>query len=349
MDEIKFLAGSEKKFLDFVKNIKKKDKVVLISHTDLDGITSAKVVDNAINVDIIKLVNYDDINEKLVLELKNKKVTKVIMTDLAIDEPKIVKNISKFADVLVIDHHLFNKDFNSDKITFVNIQGNCAAYICYLLFSKIKNIEEIDWLVACACIADWQYFNNQGFMDKVFNKHDDKFEIINNEIRKSGEFWDLQWNLSLALIYFKDNLMKVYNAIGNKFGEVGNLREHAKVVNDNINESLRKFEDEKEVFGDIYFWELKNSKFGVKSIVSTFAGLKHRDHFVLISKKEGNKYVISARRQDKKKSVVELLKKATSGLKVSNLGGHIPAGGAIILAKDLDKFKKKLQEIAKNS
>ena len=152
----------------------------------------------------MKFVGYEEVNDKLVEELKTTKINKIIFSDLAIDVVEIIRKISEFCDVLLIDHHLFNEDFNSDKITFIDIQGDCAAYICYRLFSQLdkdKDLEKIDWLIASACVADWQYFNNQEFMKKIYEKYGDSFEIIGDKtdfggIRKSGLFWDLHKQLS---------------------------------------------------------------------------------------------------------------------------------------------------------
>ena len=227
MDKINFLAGDETKALEFLKNISSKDKVAIISHVDLDGIVSAKVISKVVKYDLLKLVAYEQINEDLVKELKNNKITKIIMTDLSIDDIKIIKVMEKFADILVIDHHLFDEDFNSNKTIFINCQDHCASYLCYVIFSKTKSINELDWIVACACISDWKYFNNKAFMLKVMKKYGDKFEIVKDKtdfggIRKSGKFWELQLKLSLALIYFGYELIKAFNLLNEDIENLNN-------------------------------------------------------------------------------------------------------------------------------
>jgi single-stranded DNA-specific DHH superfamily exonuclease len=351
MDNFIFSAGSKNKFTEFIQNLSKKDRVALISHIDLDGITSAKVVNLAVSQivkpKIIKFVGYDEINLDFVLEIRKLKINKIIFSDLAIDDLKVIQNLEKFADILIIDHHLFNENLNSDKTVFINIQGQCASYICYSLFYNFsEDLEKIDWLVACACLADWLYFNNQDFMKKTFAKYRDNFEIVKNdhgEIRKSGKFWDLQWDLSMALIYFKDNVKKVFVKIGEKFSDVGKLRSYSAKINSELNKALGKFEKEKEVYSNVLLWELKDEKFSIRSLVSTIAGTKHPDRFVFILMKKGNKYIVSGRRQDKKGNVKEFLEKNMKGIKGSFAGGHVAAGGGHFLVKDLDKFKHNLR------
>jgi single-stranded DNA-specific DHH superfamily exonuclease len=349
MDKIIFLAGNETKALEFLKNISSKDKVAIVSHVDLDGVASAKVISKVFRYDLLKFVAYEQINDDLVKELKKSNITKVIMTDLSIDNIKIIKQIEKFADILVIDHHLFDEDFNSNKTTFINCQEYCAAYLCYLLFFKTKNIKELDWLVACACISDWKYFNNKDFMLKVMKKYEDKFEIVSDKtdfggIRKSGRFWDLQLKLNLALIYFGYELVKAFNLLSDDIENLNNLTKYADEVQDEIDKSVKRFEKEKEVFGEVYFWVF-SGRFQIKSIVATLASVKYSDKTIIVLKKNQNNYSFSARRQDRKVNVVEVLKNAIFGLSNAFAGGHVAAGGGYILSKDLEKFKENLKKL----
>ena len=228
-----FIVGSEKRFFDFISKINGQDKIALISHTDLDGVVAAKMANKILNVDIVKLLDYEQINKDLVEELKKLGVKKTIFTDLGLKSDAI-KEISKFSDILIIDHHKIIEDFNSDKIVFLNSQGFSAGYLCYYLFSKIQNLEEYDWLAVCCSISDFMYFNNQSWMNEVFLKYSDKFEIINGQIRKSEKFWDLQAKLSLALSYFKGNAKRVYDSIGIEFGNIGDLEKYALIIEKEI-------------------------------------------------------------------------------------------------------------------
>ena len=71
---MKLEFGSEKRFFDFIKELNDKDKVALISHTDLDGIVAAKVKNSVVDADIVKLLNYEELNDELVRYLKNNKM-----------------------------------------------------------------------------------------------------------------------------------------------------------------------------------------------------------------------------------------------------------------------------------
>ena len=70
MEKIEFLAGTENRFKEFVKSIKPSDKIALISHTDHDGIAAAKIVSYVLPYSLLKFVDYEDINNSLIDELK---------------------------------------------------------------------------------------------------------------------------------------------------------------------------------------------------------------------------------------------------------------------------------------
>ena len=335
-----FAVGSEKRFFEFIQGLNDKDKVALISHTDLDGISAAKIVNDVIDADILKFVGYEELNDDLIEELKKSKIKKIIFTDLMIKEHLFIKKLEKFAEILIIDHHRFDNDFNSDKTVFLNAQDFCASYLAYYLFFKTQDIEKLDWLVACASIADWMYFKNKEWMKSVFEKYGDNF-FIQEGIRKSGKFWDLQWKLSLALVYFKEDLRRVYDSIGVDFGKIGDLEKYSGGVQKEIDDALLRFEKEKREIKGGYFWEFK-PRFKVESIISTLVGSKYRDKTIVIGRDDGKYYKFSARRQDKKEDMNKLIGELTFGLEEADGGGHIAASGGHVLLKDKGEFKRRL-------
>ena len=48
MEQLRFLIGNEKRFSDYISSLAYAKRVVIVSHTDLDGIASAKVVDEVV-------------------------------------------------------------------------------------------------------------------------------------------------------------------------------------------------------------------------------------------------------------------------------------------------------------
>jgi len=341
LSEPKFSVGSEKRFFDFISKLNDKERVALVTHTDLDGFACAKVVNSAVDVDVIKFVGYDGLDKELIKELKAEKARKIILTDLAIDNEEFINDLEKFADVLIIDHHTFLKDLNSVNTVFLNANGFAASYLCYYLFYKIKNLEQFDWLIVCAALADWECFLNSRWLGQVYRKYGETFVPAEASLKK-GRFWDMQELLSYVIIYFRDNLTLAYDFIKD-FESVSSLEKYAKVVKKEIEICVEDFEREKEVYRDIYFWIL-NSKLGVRGQVLNEVSFKIRDKTLIIAKRQGGVYQMSARRQDGKVDLPNFLRKMVEGFRGALAGGHPKAAGCHISVKDIDEFRERLRK-----
>ncbi|MAG37932.1 hypothetical protein CMI45_00900 [Candidatus Pacearchaeota archaeon] len=343
--KIDFIVGTEKRFHDFVGSLNEKDKVAIVSHTDLDGIGAAKVANEVLNADVIKFVGYTDLTLDLVNELKEKKVSKIFVLDLYIKFPEFIKELEKIAEVCIIDHHQITEDWNSDRMVFLNSEGYCATYLCYYLFSKIQSLEKWDWLVVSACISDWMYFENQEWMKKVYEKYGEEFYGERKDDIKKSKFWDVQWDLSLAIVYFKSDLNNVFEKIEEgSWNGLGELEKHVLEVQNYINDSLERFEKEREEINGRILWEFE-PRFEVGSILSTLLSVKYWTKTLLVSRNKEKTYNFSARRQDKKENMDLLLKKLTKGLEGGDGGGHVPAGGGHVRIEDKEEFLKRLKEL----
>lgn len=341
---MKFDIGNEQRFFDFIKDLNDKDKIALISHTDLDGMVAPYVASKVIRADLIKFVNYDDLNLGLVQYLKENKISKVIFTDLFIGDQNFVLELEKFAHVLILDHHISKRDWNSSRTTFLKgEEGICAGYLCYYLFSKLKNIDNLDWLVACSCISDYCHIKTSEWLDKVFTKYNDKFERVGTYVRTSGSIWDLQEALSLAIIYHKKNLLHVFENIRTSFGDIGNLREDASKVREEVQRLVNLFDKEKQKFDGGYLFEF-SPKYSCGSMVSTILSGNniHSTILTLRPDLENNSYHVSARRQDKQVNMNDFLKKLLEGFEKSDAGGHVPAAGGSFPMEFIGEFKRRL-------
>ena len=341
MEKIEFLIGSEKRFSEFISKLNEKDKIALISHVDTDGLVSARIVNEVLQADILKFVGYTELNDSLVEELEREGVKKVVITDLCVKGREFLLKIEKFAEILLIDHHPPLEDFNSERTVFIDAQGYCAAFLCYYLFSKVQNLEKLDWLVAIACVADWMYGKNKDWMDETYKKYGDEFIGTAEGVRDSRKFWPLVKIISNAIIYFTANLRKVYDSMGKDFEEIGDLGKYSDEIDAEIEDCIKRFEKERIPIKDGYFWEF-SSKFPVRSSVITIVSSKIPDKTIIMAQEKGDYYKFSARRQDGKENMNELLVNLTKDMSENNAGGHPRASGGFILLKDKEKFKERL-------
>jgi len=353
MNKIIFEEGDEKKALDFLRNISAKDKVAIVTHTDLDGVSAGKVIFQFVssiaskeNTEIF-FIDYSEM--ELITEKVGNDFNKIIFSDLNIDYPNEIKKISDNSEILIIDHHIFDESLNSDKVIFMNVKGYCASYLCYYLVSQLKEIKDIsglDWLVACASVADFQFFNNQEFMKEVYEKYGDKFEVVGDFVRKNGKIYELENNLSYSIIYFKakKNLYDFFDILPEDINNFGEVLKYSNIVKEEIENQMEKFENEKENFGDWYFWKI-NTAFSVGGMIATFLSLKEINKTFIITREEEGHFKVGARRQDGKVNLSDILKKAVEGIENSNAGGHAKASGATVPVRDIDLFKENLKKL----
>lgn len=340
MEQLSFLTGSEKKFFDFISRLSDKDKVAVISHNDADGIASAAIVSKVIgNLEYVFFMGYKpEILKPVVSELKKRKINKVIFSDLAIGEGEIsdVGEIAKFAEVLIIDHHVFSSDLNSEKVVYLKAKSDFpAAYMCYYLFSKIQEIP--GWIAAVGTASDRVDLYHNSNASKVF----DDFGL--GEASKEGYFWKYVMNLGYALIYFKGREKEVYDIFmkAGRIEDLDSLDEYASDVQKELDFYLNEFEKKHEEMWDLQFYYYE-PKYSINSMLVNAISVRNREMTYIFVTNEEEFLRISARRQDRKIDCTALLRNAVEGLPNSESGGHPMAAGARVPPEFLNKFKENL-------
>lgn len=337
---LEFNSGKKEDAQEFIRKLKKEDNLAIISHNDLDGLASAKILERVSSPRLIELVSYDKISG-LVPSLKKNKINKIIFSDLSLDFPGSLSSFESLAEILVIDHHQFKNDLNSNRTTFLNAQGYCASYICYSLFSENANLKNLEWLVALASLSDWLYSKNVDWIKQVYESQGETFEL--NEIQK-GKFWESVLTVSDGLIYFKDNPTKAYELINSEKFDLKEITPYVQKVRQDLDFNLDRFEKEKEPIPGGFFYEMK-SEYDLNSRFASLISGKTPNETYVISTKNHTLYRISARRSDGKRDMSELVKYLTEDLTLINAGGHVAAAGCNVLETEYISFKEKLKQI----
>jgi len=337
MPALEFLAGSEKRFYEFIGNLSDKDKIAVLNHNDGDGVISAVIASKVLGkTDYMKIVSYQvGVIQNLASELKNNKINKIIALDLAIfDSKQDILELEKFADILIIDHHPFKEDLNSEKTVFLKAKSDYpAAYLCYCLFSKIQKIPE--WLAVLGIVSDTTHKYNE---KTAINVYDD-FGIDSQKIN----LWNNAIILNLSLVYFEGREKEVYNIVSKakSISDLNELEAYSKIIQEEINYYLSDFEKKKEENKDLILYYY-TPKYSIASILSNIISVKSKDKtFVFINKFDGL-LRISCRRQDRKIDCGELMRKSVEGIPDSTAGGHVPAAGARVPSQYLKQFKENL-------
>lgn len=347
---MEIISGNKEYFFDFLDNLKKTDKIAILSHTDLDGIASAIILkeilkSKKINQKVLKFVDYEKgMFEKWIIELENKKINKIIISDIAVDVlDEGYNNFKEKFEFFIIDHHPFEKDDPKNMIKTKS--EDCATFSLFQLAQEYlkkyeKKLDSINELVCTTMISEFSYSKKENleFIKKSYP------EIIIENINDSlpGK---LSKQISSTIIYFRKNKKKVFNLIyKNKQKE---LVKYYNIVDREINKYVEKYEKEKTDLNEkIHFYYLNpSSKFAISSIVTTIISLKNQDKTIVTCSEinEDNLFIkASARNQSGEEDMNLLMKKSIHGLEEASGGGHVKAAAARFLKKDLEKFKENL-------
>jgi len=344
---MKFIIGEKKEFLDFVNSISKEDNIAIISHTDLDGVASAILLEEILKtkglLESIKLKKFIDYKKRifqLILhELKEKKISSVFITDMNpenVDSEGFEAFREKFR-VFSIDHHPVGE--LKDKKGMIKAETEyCSAFICYELGKGILDSEKWKWLANAAAVSDMCHKNPE-----VLKFIQEDYPEVNRQNIFEFPPGKVSSIINSALIYF-DDVKEVYDLIKDK--KIRELEKYDREVRKEIGKWVRRYEKEAEFYPEknLHFYYF-NPDFDIKSTLATIISNKKKDAvFVFVSdvKEEPEFVSVSARNQDCREDMNKLMKKGIEGLKNATAGGHVPAAGGRFLKKDLKKFKENI-------
>lgn len=343
-NKIEYIIGKEKDFYYFLDGINKKDKVAIISHTDLDGITSAIFLNEILKSKGIKpkVLEFINIGKGMFKEtskqLIKKKITKIFMSDLneSSDLESFEKLKSEFG-VFLIDHHP-SENKTKDKV-LKSKSENCAAWIIYNLGRKITDFEKWKELICATMIAEFSYNDENNF-----NFLKENYPDLTKENLMSSEPGELSKKFSYAIIYLKHDLKKAFNLI--RKNKVKKLCKYYSIIKDEVQEGIKLFYKKAEFFPskNLYFY-YDTPKFSINSMINETLSVKEPNKiFVFASdvKEEPDFVKVSSRHQDGKEDMNLLMKMGIGGLENATGGGHTKASGAKFMKKDLEKFKENI-------
>ncbi len=349
------------------------------------GIITAKAVARLTGKQPVAVLPYEYGNrkqaEKISAAIKKEKANKAIIVDIGIDSaPHSLQQLFPFAEgnfspgflpakhfpkafatakglgkkaeqsCLVIDHHQMFKDLNSEKIVFLKAQfftkKDPSAYVtskfAFDLFNQVTDVQQCDWIACLGILGDMNLHTWQQFVRETIEKR----------------------KISMSELYSMMDLIAAVEVLANeKMPELFNLFYNAKKPEDVLESKFRhllaEFKKEKDslVAGfaekaehrpecELYFYSIKSVRDNIKSyVVNELSMLHPNETVILIQYLDKGRIRFSARRQDFKVKMNELLREATKGLPGATAGGHIPAAAGSVRRQDLRKFKRNVVEI----
>ncbi len=342
---MKYIIGNKQEFLNFFNSISEKDKVGILTHTDLDGISSAIFLEEILNSKNIEVKFIDFLNYKkgmfdsIFSELREKKITKLFLTDLSADGTDLdnFERLRMEFDVFLIDHHPVNPLLKDKRNIIKTPSSDCTALTIYRMGSDIKNLRKFSWLVCAAIVAEVSY-NNEGNL-KFIQEFYPGITLGNIRDSVPGE---IAKKVSSSIIYYRGDLKKVYDIV--KMEKLEELNKAHEIIEVEIEKEMDKFKKEAEFFPEkkLYFY-YSSPEFNIASVISSILSFKNPDKTIIFaSDTEGGFVKLSARNQSGEVDLNTLLKKSVEGLENAVAGGHRKAAGGSLMKKDLEAFKENI-------
>jgi len=335
----------------------------LLFHIDTDGVCSG-VLMNAFLERIGKegelFLSINPSFSKQTLEkIKKSSSDTAIFVDLSVDSNiESIEEIASVKKVIVMDHHIITNNLNKVKNCYhfnPLLEGNekyypASKYIFDVLNKEFpKLVENLDWIACVGLIGDSGFNIYKDFVKKTLKKYDLPY---NKDVylTKFGEFDKL---ISSGRVYNgAKGAMKAFkilrkNLTINEFEKNSEvLKNWSKKVDLEIEKQIELFKKEKEVFKNIFFYQI-HSKFNLGSPISSILGSKYKHKTIVIYENKGNIIKFHLRRTDGKVDLSKLAKEIVAGFQQSAAGGHVKAAGGHVLEKDWYLVKERMKELLK--
>ncbi|MFH0929035.1 MAG: DHH family phosphoesterase [Candidatus Aenigmatarchaeota archaeon] len=339
-----------------------KGRTVVVYDTDGDGVGAAAILARTMKnifgdypVALPREHGLSLVTKGMVEKLYGK-FDNVIFLDIAVDEnPEHVIKISEKSRTMIVDHHQISEDLNGKGILHVNSSmmkinmsptRYCVSKMVYDVCSLIADVSDSDWLAGIGIVNDraWRVWNE--FMESIYEKYGisaDDFSLVNNIV--NAPF--MSSNEDSNDLGYKACLVSTPNDILDaKTPEAERLWEFHNTVEKQLASFIDNWKDKAQVFDDKKLIMLEiETEFSISSVISTKISLEKPDYTVMVARRNGEYVSVSLRRQDKGVDCGELAKKLTEGVENSSGGGHVPAAGMKMLAKDWNLIKERAQEI----
>ncbi len=365
------------RFDTFARALSKKDSIAIIFHTDADGICSAVLAAKAVEkickkkpaIFLTPAPSEVIISKKMISELKKKKINKVVVVDLNVDqEPESIRAVEKFAEILILDHHTIQSDVNSPRTIMLKPQAlskisqqessrfACAAHeafeapsaskypaskLAYDMFSRHTNLENSAWLPIIGIYGDMAESEWREFISAELARN----KISLDSIKKAG-----------ALIIYarsydeKNGPMKAFRefysaeSISNVLGS--RLLEYEDKIEAEISHYIEKRNQLAQFYPEkkLIIYEI-SPKYNIKSeLVNRLSRNFYPEWTCVVIQAKEKTASIGARNQSGKVSMSDLMIRAAAGISDSSGGGHIQAAGASVPNKKkwIKRFKKNI-------
>ncbi len=353
--------------VDYLNELTEDDRILVVNHWDMDGSCSAAIISKILEevrgkgADFVKVPEGRKhfIGEETERLVKRKDLNKLIVLDISVPAQRVSELSGKLGlDVLVIDHHDFDRD--PDKGILVNPRKQNPDI--YIPASKLCNDiskrfgMDLDWIAGLGIIQDFGVNQAMGLFEKLKRLHPKYFpsnlsqynlakncrygtysSVMNVKPYKNTNrcsnlaFRVLTESRGLKYIESHEGYKELYKCYENVSEEIENIKK-------NFDENREVFEDKKLVFFTF------KSPYHINSSLATQISVEKKEWAFITFRVFNGNVNVSSRCQSGRINLGKILKNALTPdiAKDAEAGGHRKAAGASLYKKHLSKFKENI-------
>jgi single-stranded DNA-specific DHH superfamily exonuclease len=329
---------------------------ILVYHRDADGVCSASLVLKFFP-DFETITREGPIiDDKFFKELEEKKPDVLVFLDIPVDQEwkklKKLMAIIPETKMMIIDHHIVEKDMNDAGIIHVNPRFcdknlYCpASYVVYKIFRKLgMDVEKYVWISVIGVIGDYGFEDCEDVLKECIRIYPQFMKVVEmkggNGLGKAAEMISAAITLKGSVGAEKSlkHLVK-YETVEDLYKSESFRKWHV-IVQKEIKSIMKDFAEKKEYHEDkkLVLYEIK-SRLNITSVIATAITEIHKDDVVIIRKGSPMGWKISLRCQNGKVNVGDLAKYASK--KIGSGGGHPKSAGSLV--NSWEEFKKRAFE-----
>jgi single-stranded DNA-specific DHH superfamily exonuclease len=329
-------------------------KKVLLYHTDTDGICSAALFLKFFKGYAPLPLEGPVIDKKLLRMLREMKPSLIVMLDLPMDQEsekleKILRD-SLNTRMIMIDHHIPDKDMNSGRFIHINPRFGSTDYIpasvlvYRMLLDMGMDADRLVWIAAAGVIGDYAYQDCGDVLDECEDMYPKCARVKNPKMATLSK--ELMATVINHGLRGADKSLKIMagaedyrDALGNSY-----LKGCYAKVEKEIRKTLSAFPRKAKEYPNLGLFIYKvESPFNIASTISTRLAEKHPDRMIFVIKDSKQMVKVSARYQPGDISLNDILKKAVKG--IGSGGGHVKAAGAVVPKKHWHEFEQRLMSL----
>jgi single-stranded DNA-specific DHH superfamily exonuclease len=331
--------------------LKTPGKRLLYYHRDADGICSAALLLKFFAGFESDARQGPRIERGFVKSVIERKPDLLVFLDLPVDQEwekvkELLERLPK-TRMVVIDHHIHERDMNSERIVHVNPRFFADKYIStsYIMFRLMqalgRNVSPFVWISAIGVIGDYDIKDCGDVLELSEKTYPGS---IGKDPMRSKLGYASELICSAVTIKGSqgaDGVLKILleSKDYRKFLESRRLKAWHQKVRNEIRRVIKDAYRNREIHPKLglHIYTIR-TRMSLTSAVSTYFAEKFPGKTIIIRKRSEGEWKLSFRNQSGTVNVGQLAKRSVQGIGTG--GGHKKAAGAIV--SDWDRFREKL-------